>query len=139
MNDELETIIKKLYTSILHEDFLSISEDVIEKLDGIPNAFDAVEHILKLMENNPFIDFGMPGPLVHFVEKFYKNGYEEKLIDSLERQPTKHTVWMLNRIINGSDKEKKKFYMKIMENIAVSKSTDESVKSLAQHFKSLNI
>ena len=30
------------------------------------------------MELNPGLDFGTPGPLVHFVEQFYGNGYEQK-------------------------------------------------------------
>jgi hypothetical protein len=28
-------------------------------------------------------NFGKPGPLVHFVEMFYKKGYEEKLAESI--------------------------------------------------------
>lgn len=139
MNNRLEILIEKLYDSVLHEDFKRISNNIIKELEEIPNAFDAIEPILKLMEANPNVDFGMPGPLVHFVEKFYKNGYEEKLIYSLQRQPTNPTVWMLNRIINGSGKEQKNFYIEVLENIAVSQTTDESVKLLAQHFKSLNI
>jgi hypothetical protein len=39
---------------------------------------------------------------VHFIEKFYRKGYEEKLLESISRRPTFHTVWMLNRLINGA-------------------------------------
>jgi len=39
---------------------------------------------------------------VHFVERFYQKGYEAKLLESIERRPTAHTVWMLNRLINGA-------------------------------------
>ena len=31
-----------------------------------------IEWILHFMEENPKIDYGMPGPLVHFMEKKYK-------------------------------------------------------------------
>ncbi len=46
-------------------------------------------------------DYGSPGPLVHFMEDFHKRGYEDELLRSLDRQPIPHTVWMLNRLING--------------------------------------
>jgi hypothetical protein len=138
MDVNLEKIIERLNISVLNKDFLSISNDITEEIDGSENAFNAVEPILKLIENNPNVDFGTPGPLIHFVEKFYKNGYEEKLIDSLDRQPTKHTVWMLNRIINGSDEEKKKYYINILESITSSQNIDEGVMVLAQHFRFLH-
>jgi hypothetical protein len=54
------------------------------------------------MEKNPTLDFGSPGPLVHFVEKYYRNGYEPELLASVSRRPIVHTVWMLNRLINGT-------------------------------------
>ena len=45
----------------------------------------------------------MPGALVHFSEKFHHHGYEEKLLESISRRPVSHTIWMLNRLINGTD------------------------------------
>ena len=50
------------------------------------------------MEDFPEADFGQPGPLTHFVEGFYKSGYEELLYQSIKRKPTLHTIWMVNRI-----------------------------------------
>lgn len=44
----------------------------------------------------------MPGALVHFVEEFDENDYVEKLIKSISRKPTMLTIWMLNRVINGT-------------------------------------
>ena len=64
---------------------------------------ETIEPILRFMEQHPAIDFGMPGPLVHFLEQFYGKGYEEKLIESVQRKPTATTVWMLNRVINGTN------------------------------------
>ena len=49
---------------------------------------EALEPILHFMGEHPKIDFGVPGPLVHFVETFYRIGYEEKLIESVQRKPT---------------------------------------------------
>jgi hypothetical protein len=54
------------------------------------------------MEDHPSIEYGTPGALVHFVERFYGKGYEDKLVESVKRKPTLSTVWMLNRLINGT-------------------------------------
>ena len=84
------------------EDFASLSEDLVDRWNSGNVGFEAVEPILRFMEEHPSIEFGMPGALVHFVERFYHKGYEEKLLGSISRKPTLHTVWMLNRLINGT-------------------------------------
>jgi hypothetical protein len=65
-------------------------------------GFEAVEPILQFMENHPDVDLGTPGALVHFSEEFHRHGYEEKLLESISRRPVSHTIWMLNRLINGT-------------------------------------
>lgn len=121
----------------MNENFMDIAYDIAEKIKERDDAFDAVEPILKIVENNPDIDFGKPGPLVHFVETFYKKGYEEKLVGSIKRQPTKLTVWMLNRIINGSDKEKKKYYLSMLENVIKNPNASNDVGMLVKQFMEL--
>ncbi len=138
MDNSLEELITRLNVLVLEEDFLDRAEEIIEEIGENPNAFDAVEPILVLMENNPEVDYGTPGPLVHFVEGFYKNGYEEKLTDSLTRKPIKHTVWMLNRIINGSEGDTKEYLLKALDKVIFFPNLDASVVSLAQHFRTLH-
>ncbi len=77
-------------------------ERVCESLRASGDDISAVTAVLHVMEQHPEHDFGSPGPLVHFAEEFYRRGYESELLASLERQPTSHTVWMLNRILNGT-------------------------------------
>lgn len=139
MDKELNKLINKLKESITDDDFINISYDIIEEIEEMENAVSAIEPILILMEKNPNIDFGKPGPLVHFVEKFYKNGYEEKLIESLKRMPTKHTVWMLNRIINGSQGDEKKYFLNILDNVLTYPNIDNEVLLLANHFIELHV
>lgn len=64
-------------------------------------GFAAVAPVLRFMEAHADWDFGTPGPLVHFVERFHGKGYDREVIASVERQPPAHTLWMLNRLING--------------------------------------
>lgn len=104
--EELSEVVKK-------ENFTEINE-VIKKIRLCQNPFDFIEPMLKLMENNPNIDFGNPGPLVHFMETYYNNGYEELLVQSVKNHPTIHTVWMLNRIINDPNLLNRKKYIDLL-------------------------
>lgn len=72
---------------------------------------ESVEQILKFMEEHPFIDYGAPGPLVHYVERFFGHGYEEKLLDSIRRKPTLPTIGMLNAVINGTRDTETKLHL----------------------------
>jgi hypothetical protein len=67
----------------------------------------------------------MPGALVHFVEEFYQKGYQERLIKSISRKPTMLTVWMLNRVINGThEPTTKKDLISMMRRAATNPNTD---------------
>lgn len=63
-----------------------IENKVMEAMLEYPNPFELVAPILEIIESNPDIDFGTPGDLVHFVEKFYKKGYEELLLKSVRKK-----------------------------------------------------
>ena len=50
---------------------------------------------------------------LNYMERFYRHGYEELLMKSIERRPTIHTIFMMNRLINGGgDRE---FYMALLK------------------------
>jgi hypothetical protein len=95
INDQLERVASD-------ENFVGRSYELTDAWSAADTGVEIIEPILRFMEEHPSIDFGAPGPLVHFVERFYGKGYEEKLIESIKRKPTAHTVWMLNRVINGT-------------------------------------
>lgn len=79
-----------------------IEDDLIDAINQYPEPFELVEPILEIIATNPLVDFGMPGDLVHFVEQFYKHGYEELLISSVRKNPTPHNIWMVHRCYNGN-------------------------------------
>jgi len=62
---ELLNILKK---EIGSDDFIGIAYEVIDKIKETENPFEYVEPFLRLMEENPDADFGLPGSLVHFME-----------------------------------------------------------------------
>ena len=84
------------------DDFPGESAALVDEWSDAPDAFSAIGPVLLFIEQHPEVDFGTPGPLVHFVEGFYGRGYEQELIESVNRKPTVHTVWMTNRVINGT-------------------------------------
>ena len=131
---KITNIIKHLEDSISN-DFISSCYKAIEDIEKVDEPFLAVEPLLLLMERNPDIDYGMPGPIVHFVERFYGNGYEGKLVESIKRNPTKHTLWMLNRIINGSTGEVKSEYLSMLADIISDTIVyDEKIRNEANAF-----
>ena len=77
-----------------------IDDEVVDAINTYSNPYELVAPILEIIADNPSVDFGMPGELVHFVEQFYKNGYEELLIASVSEKPTPHNIWMLHRCYN---------------------------------------
>ena len=103
----LEELIKKMEDMIDSDDFEMVQEECVEEIERTDLGLSAVEPLLKLMERHPLADFGMPGAIVHFVERFYKQGYEDMLFQSVKNSPTIHTVWMLNRICNYKNSDDK--------------------------------
>lgn len=128
----LNEIINEMESHVGEDDFEYIMELCMEKLEEINAGLEAVTPLLQLMERHPLDDFGMPGAIVHFVERFYGNGYEALLMESVERKPTMHTVWMLNRIKNGSqDKEQ---YIELMQNVMSRSDVEQVIKDSVVKF-----
>ena len=125
-------ILEVLTENIKKEDFEAIYEilNIIKEEDSMLY----IEWILHFMEENPKIDYGMQGPLVHFMEKKYKKGYEKLLLESIKRKPTEHTVWMLNRILNDVNLEDRNVYMDVLKAIVKDSKYDEELRSLAKEF-----
>jgi hypothetical protein len=99
----MEDLEARLEEALLAKSPTSEFYRIVQQLERGGASLEDVTAILRVMEGNPEFDFGVPGPLVHFVETFYRKGYEAELLASLERRPTPHTVWMLNRIINDTN------------------------------------
>jgi len=76
--------------------------DLIARIEDMAEPHHAFRSLFDLLERYPDAHFGSPGPIVHFLEKFFPGGYEVELIASVRRRPTSHTVWMLNRLANGT-------------------------------------
>ena len=135
--ETLNSIIQKMEAGMQdNEDFENVMMDCMAEIEENYNQLDSVQPLLRLMERHPLTDFGSPGPIVHFVERFYQKGYEEELLLSLKRMPTLHTVWMLNRLINGTDQAE--VYLDLLKEISENASYDKEIREEALHFLSIH-
>ena len=135
--ETLNSIIQKMEAGMQdNEDFETVMMDCMEEIEEKYNQLDSVQPLLRLMERHPLTDFGSPGSIVHFVERFYKKGYEEELLLSLKRMPTLHTVWMLNRLINGTDQAE--VYLELLKEISENASYNKEIREEALHFLSIH-
>lgn len=139
MDERMDILVKNLECAIEQDNLIGIGYELTDELKMIPNSYLAIDPILRLMEKYPNADFGIPGPLVHFVELFSEKGYEEKLVESLKRCPTQHTVWMLNRVINGVEGEEKQYYLGVLKSILEFPNLNESLRILVNEFFSYQL
>ena len=115
-----------------------LCEDIIELNNEGWDTAILMDPLFRILEENSDFDFGMPGQIVHALEKHYKKGLEEELFKSLNRKPTFYTLWMLNRIINGtSDTKEKESYMEMLKSILKMEIPDY-LKKQAQHLIDLH-
>lgn len=119
-------------------DLDALCEDIIELNNEGWDTAILMDPLFRILEENSDFDFGMPGQIVHALEKHYKKGLEEELFKSLNRKPTFYTLWMLNRIINGtSDTKEKEGYMEMLKSILQMEIPDY-LKKQAQHLIDLH-
>src|SRR5260221_9759822 len=111
------------------EDFPGDSAKLADAWVSAGAGVESVEPILRFIEEHPYIEFGTPGALVHFMEKFYGRGYERELVESVKRRPTLSTVWMLNRVINGTKApEAKRLLVSTLEQAMLNPLADHNTK-----------
>jgi len=138
MNAQIGKIVKEILDRVNKDDFLEFTETQCEELEEIDESGESIDPLLKIFEDYPNTDFGMPGPLVHFLERFYRKGYEEKLINSINRKPTSHTLWMLNRIINDVEGKIKDDLISVLSDVLRRDDIDNETRNAANEFIGLH-
>jgi len=136
----MSSFFDELKEAVLNEDLYETNQ-IIEKIKGEKNILEYIEYMLKLIENNADLDFGNPGPMVHFMETYYEKGYEDLLLESVQRCPTLQTIWMVNRIINNPNAKNKQKYIDILilltENKDLNKNIIDRIKELINYHNSM--
>lgn len=138
----MEKYLKPLYDFLTKDEwyleepeFINLQYEIVDEMEADKIGFDAIENILELMEKNPLVEFGTPGPLTHFIEKFYKERQEDYvnlLKKSVKDKPTVHTIWLLNRVINENKKQEE--LIGILNSISKDKDIKQEIRDVANNF-----
>lgn len=105
----------------------------LEGLEHVPERERLFPAIFRFMEQNPEADFGSPGPIVHNLEAL--GGYEPALLESVQRTPIPHTLWMINRILNSPLPESERTQWRAaLESVARDESVPRYVREEALDF-----
>lgn len=129
-----EQIINGLKNAAKSNEEYYIDDDLIDAINQYPEPFELVEPVLEIIATNPQVDFGMPGELVHFVEQFYKHGYEELLVASVRKNPTAHNIWMVHRCYNDTDNPKHKMFAELIRDLKNDSSISSQIKESIDEF-----
>ena len=129
-----EQIISALKAAAKPYEEYYIDDEVMEAINTYSNPYEFVAPILEIIADNPSVDFGMPGELVHFVEQFYKNGYEELLIASVSEKPTPHNIWMLHRCYNDIDNPQHEKFAEVIKKLKNEESVSTEVQAAIDEF-----
>ena len=111
-----------------------IDDEVVDAINTYSNPYELVAPILEIIADNPSVDFGMPGELVHFVEQFYKNGYEELLIASVSEKPTTHNIWILHRCYNDINNPQRDKFAEVIRELKNEESISVEIKDAIDEF-----
>lgn len=125
--DEIEAYIQTAEEADDASDYLEPISRIIEKLKELENNSEAIQPILELIERSPDIDYGGPGPLGHFLEQHSKKGYEELLLQSIDRKPTIYTLDLLHRLVTDKEDPNHKIYLDLMTKISLSTDYPEDI------------
>ena len=129
-----DDIITALKAAVIPDEEYYIDSEIIDAMLEYPDPFQFVKPILEIISQNPSVDFGSPGELVHFVEKFYKKGYEEALIESVRKSPTFHNIWMINRCYNDMNSPFRDDFLSLINEIKENPSTSDDIKKAIEMF-----
>lgn len=130
-----EEIARQLEAIANDDDFEGSTHEIIDGWEAAGVGVEAVEPIMRFMEAHPSTDFGWPGCLVHFMERFYGKGYEQLLVDSVRRTPIPHTMFLLNRCVNGAKTpEERRPFLEALEQSRAHPLADELTVEQAEDF-----
>ena len=138
MNERIAVLLEKLESLVDTDDLEYQMDGIMDEIESLGGGPELAPDLLAIMERHPLSDFGCPGAMVHFMERAYGRGaearkeYEQLLADSLRRRPALHTLWMLNRVINVSEGEKRGEYLALLREIAEDPAWEEPVREQAR-------
>ena len=121
-----------LHDAITEDQEFELADEIVDAMEAYPQPFDLVAPILEFISEHPEVDFGSPGYLVHFVERFYHQGYEDLLMEVVGKKPTLHNIWMLHRCCNDNDPNLVRQIQTLVGELKKDKTLDSQVRSMIE-------
>lgn len=126
----LEKCIWDAHYSGCKYDFIDPAQDLCRRLREKKLEKSTLLALLHLIERSPDIDYGGPGPLGELLESHANEKhaleYEELLVDSVLRKPTKFTLHLVFRLANDSLLPRRNEYRTLLMRL----STEESLSTI---------
>jgi hypothetical protein len=115
-------------------DYIAYLNGALANTGQVDDPSELFAHAFQFFEDHCDADLGTPGPLVHFLERFYPQ-YVNDLCGSVGRRPTTYTIWMLNRILNGDvPRETRERLSGLLRAVVEYDSTDDIMREQSQRF-----
>ena len=127
-----DVMLVALHDAITEDQEFELADEIMDAMELYDQPFDLVAPILDFISKHPEVDFGAPGELVHFVERFYHQGYEELLMESVRKSPTEHNIWMLHRCCNDNDPNLVRQIQTLVGELKKDKTLDSQVRSMIE-------
>ena len=127
-----DEILLALQDAITEDQEFELADEIIDAMEAFPKPFDLVAPVLDFISKHPEVDFGSPGELVHFVERFYHQGYEELLMELVLKRPTMHNIWMLHRCYNANDPDLVRQIQALVGELKQDKTLDSQVRTMIE-------
>ncbi|MGS4845035.1 hypothetical protein [Streptococcus sp. W151] len=121
-----------LHDAITEDQEFELADEIVDAMEAYPQPFDLVAPVLDFISEHPEVDFGSPGDLVHFVERFYHQGYEDLLMEVVGKRPTPHNIWMLHRCFNDNDPNLVPQIQALVGELKKDKTLDSQVRSMIE-------
>ena len=127
-----DEILVALQDAITEYQEFELADEIMDVMELYDQPFDLVAPILEFISEHPEVDFGSPGYLVHFVERFYHQGYEDLLMEVVGKNPTLHNIWMLHRCCNDNDPNLVRQIQALVGELKKEKTLDSQVRSMIE-------
>ena len=127
-----DEILVALQDAITEYQEFELADEIMDVMELYDQPFDLVAPILEFISEHPEVDFGSPGELVHFVERFYHQGYEDLLMEVVGKKPTLHNIWMLHRCCNDNDPNLVRQIQALVGELKKDKTLDSQVRSMIE-------
>lgn len=127
-----DEILLALQDAITEDQEFELADKIMDAMVAYPQPFDLVAPILDFISKHPEVDFGSPGYLVHFVERFYHQGYEDLLMEVVGKSPTLHNIGMLHRCCNDNDPDLVPQIQALIGKLKKDKTLDSQVRTMIE-------